>query len=311
MDTITFENTDSTGQFTSLNDLMMTTDPQNGNYVIQLYGNTFIHQKPGIAGLVPGTITAYQTDKEGKLHIIAEISAEQYISQLSGSADRRYFAFITNDGELTSAYVYFLDTQDNSMDIAYSWSYKYCVTPTLFFSANGQFTVFSPCAEKLHIQPLYTDGLEVIFEAPAKPTQHSDSNYLVCAQGPDYLVWQQPSGHLKVIDLVAGQQPAEWSLADDDSVWLPTENSSCMFYNNYVIHIHNPSEQSAAKITILAVNSIAQTVRTVSKFSFPELGHTWCKVDSDGQSITLHNRHKNGETRMSALLPKIITNFTD
>ncbi len=315
MDTTTFENTNSTGQFTSLNELMMTTDPQNGNYVIQLYGNTFIHQKPGIAGLVPGTLTAYQTDKVGKLHFIAEISAEPYISQLSVSADGRYFAFITNDGDLTSAYVYFLDTQDNLMDIVYSWSYKYCATPTLFFSANGQFAIFSPCAEKLHIQPLYTDGPEVIFEAPAELTQHRDSNYLVCAQGPDYLVWLEPNGNLKVIDLVAGQQPDEWSLTDDNNVWLPTEDSSCMFYNNYVIHIHNPSEHPAtaakAKITILAVNSISQTVRTVSKFSFPELGHTWCKVNSDGQSITLHNRHKNGETRMSALLPEIITNFTD
>jgi len=312
MDTTAFENTNtnSTRQFASLNELMMTTDPQNGNYVIQLYGNTFIHQKPGITGLCPGIITAYQSDKQGKIHFIAEISAEPYISQLSVSADGRYFAFITNDGDLTSAYVYFLDTQDNSMDIAYSWSYKYCAIPALFFSANGQFAVFSPCAEKIHIQPLYTDGPEVIFEAPIG-TQPSNLNYLVAVQGTDYLLWQQPSGHLKVIDLVAGQQPAEWSLAADDSVWLPIEDSNCMFYNNYVIHIHNPSEQSASKITILAVNSISQSVRTVSKFSFPELGHTWCEVNSDGRSLTLYNNHKHRETRMSALLPEIITNFSD
>lgn len=297
--------------FSNLDELIVATDPQNGNYVIQLYGNIFIHQKPGQAG----AITAYQTDTKGKLHIIDNIVSNCAVSQLSVSADGRFFGFLTNDGDLTSAYVYFLNTQDNSMDITYSWSYKNCLAPTLFFSANGHFAVFSPCAEKIHIQPLYTPNPEVVFEAPAELTQPSDSNYLVCAQGIDYLVWLQPHGHLKVIDLVAGQKPTEWLLSTDDTALLPTKDSNCMFYNNYVIHIHNPSEKAAhdrAKITILAISSISQTVRTVSKFSFPEIGgYTWCKVNSDGQSITLHNRDKNHETRMSVLLPEIITSFSD
>jgi hypothetical protein len=294
-------------QFASLDELIAATDPQNGNYVIQLYGNILIHQKPG----QPGAITAYQTDTKGKLHFIADVVSDCSVSQLSVSADGRYFGFIANDGDLTTANVYFLDTIDKTIDVAYSWSYTYCAAPTLFFSVNGQFVVFSPYADKLYIQPLYTSEPEVVFEALATETQPCNSCRLVYAQGPDYLVWQQPSGKLVVIDLVAGQQPAEWPLRADDNTWLPTKDSYCMFYNNYVIHIHNPSEQSNAKITILAVNSISQSVKLMIKFAFPELGHTWFEINSCGKSLTFHNNHKHRETRMSVLLPEIITNFID
>jgi len=318
VNTTTFHNIKSS--YASLGELLAATDPKNGNYVIQLYGNTFIHQKPisenNTDNGSEGTITAYQTDNQGNLHFIADIISNQMVSQLSVSADGRYFGFLTNNNDLTTGYVYFLDTITTSMEVVYSWSYKHCPATTLFFSQNGQFVVFSPYAGKLHVQALYTDKPDVIFEVPATLSETPNINYLIAAEGPDYLVWWLPSGHLRVIDLVAGQQPAEWTLAADDSKWLPTKDSSCMFYNNYIIHIHNHSEQpdtaTKAKITILAVSSISQTVRTVSKFSFPEIGgYTWCEVNSDGQSITLHNRHKNGETRMSALLPEIITNFTD
>lgn len=293
--------------FSSLDELMATMDPQNGNYVIQLYGNILIHQKPG----QHGAITAYQTDTKGKLHFVSGVVSDCAVSQLSVSADGRYFGFIANDGDLTTAYVYFLDTIDKIIDVVYSWSYTYCVAPALFFSLNGQFAMFSPYADKLYIQPLYTSEPEVAFEAPATGTQPGNSSWLVCAQGPDYLVWQQPSGKLVVIDLITGQQPSEWPLGADCTNWLPTKDSYCLFYNNYVIHIHNPSEQSKAEITILAVDSISQSVRQMIKFEFPELGRTWCELNSCGKSLTFHNNHKHRETRMSVLLPEIITNFSD
>jgi hypothetical protein len=298
-------------QFDNLDELMAATNPETGNYVIQLYGNIFIHQKPSVtnnSSIEKATLTAYQTDKQGRLHFIAEICAEPQINQLSVSADGRYFGFITNNWQLTTAYVYFMDTQDNSMDIAYSWSYKYTANSVLFFSVNGQFAVFSPCAEKMHVQPLYVPGPEVVLEAPAGIHLQSAFHNLVIAQCNDYMVWLQPTGQLAVIDMISGQQPAQWP---ETNIWLPVNYDSCVFYNNYLVYTHQPDKQSLSVITILGINNITRTVSVVKKFKFPEFGATWGVPDLDGKSVMLHNFHKHRETRMATLLPEITTHFHD
>lgn len=290
-------------EFANLAELIASTDPQSGNYVIQLYGNIFIHQKPCTESK-HASLKAYQTDNQGGLHFIANISSGQKISQLSVSADGRFFGFIEKNGDHTEGYVYYLDTLDSSMDIAYSWSYKYAPNAVLFFSTNGEFTIFSPCATRMHVQPLYSPEPEQVFDAH-DVSQSSQNQFISVALGMDYLIWIQPNGRLIVIDLIFGQEPQQWS----SDIQLKPLNSCCVYYNNYLTHIHSKDEKESAEITVLAFNTISRTILVANQFVFQNPGTTWCVPDPDGKSITLYNTYKHCETRMSVILPEIITSF--
>lgn len=294
-------------QYANLTELLASTDITAGNYVLPLYGvKIFIHQKPSTNGN-NAKITAYQTDNENKLHYIADVYDGQYVSQLSVSADGRYFGFITMDDGITTGYVYYLDVLAREMDVAHSWSYTHCPNPILVFSPNNQFAIFSPGTNKLQIQSLYSDSSEVVFEASAEDATSASlmsSNPISIALGYDYLVWIQSTGKLVVIDLIANHQPIEWPATN---IQLAPNFNSCMFYNGYLIHIHHKEEKSAATISLLQINPISRTVLIRNQFEFPELGQTICVPSLDGKSITIHNYHKNRETRMSMLLPEITT----
>ena len=314
MDTQTNNSTTTTRceQFPNLSELLAVTDIRKGNYVLPLYGgNIFIHQKPSADSNDDNNakITAYQTDNHGALHFIAVVHTSQIISQLSVSADGRYFGFIAIDDGITTGYVYFLDVLAREMEVAHSWSYTYCPNPKLFFSPNSQFAIFSPGANKLQVQSLYSDDPEVVFVAPtdnSNTINQMAANPISVALGNDYLVWIQSTGSISVIDLVADQQPTEWAATN---IQLNTNFTSCTFYNNYLVHIYHKDEKSPATISLLQINPITRVVLVSSQFEFPELGAT-CSIPSlDGKSITLHNYYKHLETRMSVLLPEIATRF--
>jgi hypothetical protein len=317
MDTPTsIQESSNQAEYSNLAELMAATDIKTGNYVLPLYGfKIFIHQKPstGNTNNTDSTkdniakITAYQTDNQGSLHFIDDIYVGQYVSQLSISADGRYFGFITIDDGITTGYVYYLDVLAREIDIAHSWSYIYCPNPKLVFSQNGQFAIFSPGANKLQIQSLYSDEPEAVFETSAEETTNGTlmaANLISLALSYDYLVWMQSTGKLVVIDLVADQRPTEWP---DINIQLAPNFASCMFYNDYLVHIYHNDEKSAATISLLQINQIIRTVSVSNQFEFPELGQTWCVLSMDGKSITLHNYHKHRETRMFIELPKITT----
>ena len=299
-------------EFANLNELLAATNPQTGNYVIQLYGNIFIHQKPSIdsTNVNNAKITAYQTDKKGMLHFIDNIYVGQYVSQLSVSSNGRYFGFITIKDGQTTGYVYYLDVLAREMDIAHSWSYTNSPNPALFFSVNGQFAIFSPGVNKLQIQSLYSDEPEVVFETPTDNCNRTQmpSNPISVALGNDYLVWLQSNSKLSVIDLVSDKQPVQWP---ETNIWLPANYDSCVFYNNYLVYTHQPDSQSLSVITILGINNISMTVSIIKQLKFPELGATWCVPNEDGKSVMLHNFHKHRETIMATLLPEITTHFHD
>ena len=294
-------------QYANLAELLASNDITVGNYVLPLYGfKIFIHQKPSANGN-NAKITAYQTDNHNKLHFIADVYEGQYVSQLSVSADGRYFGFISMEDGITTGYVYFLDVLAREMDVAHSWSYTHCPNPVLVFSQNNEFAIFSPGANKLQVQSLYSDESEVILEAPNDDNGNCllmSSNPISLTLGYDYLVWMQSTGKLVVIDLVADQQPTEWP---DINITLQRNFASCMFYKDYLIHIHHKDEKSAATISLLQINPITRTMMISNQFEFSELGQTWCVPSMDGKSITLHNYHKYRETRMTMLLPEITT----
>ena len=302
-------------EYYNLVELLAVTDITVGNYVLPLYGaKIFIHQKPSPTDSPASSqinnsakITAYQTDNKGRLHFIADVYEGQYVSQLSVSADGRYFGFISMEDGITTGYVYFLDVLASEMEVAHSWSYTHCLNPVLVFSPNNQFAIFSPGTNKLHAHSLYSDSSEVVFETSAEDTTIAglmSSNKISLALGYDYLVWMQSTGKLVVIDLVANHLPTEWPATN---IQLAPNFNSCMFYNGNLIHIHHKDEKSAATISLLPINPITRTVMISNKFEFPELSQTWCVLSMDGKSITLHNYHKHRETRMSVLLPEITT----
>lgn len=309
--TTNIPNTTKCVRFSNLIELMAATDIKTGNYVLPLYGfKTFIHQKPSVDSN-QAMLTAYQTDNQGRLLFIADIYIGQYISQLSVSADGRYFGFITIDDGITTSYVYYLDVIAREMEVTHSWSYTYCPNPKLFFSLNGQFAIFSPGANKLQVQSLYSDEPEVVFVAPtdnSNTINQMAANPISVALGYDYLVWLQSTGNLSVIDLISDQQPTEW---DATNIQLKTNFTSCMFYNNYLVHIHHKDEKSPATIALLQINPIIRVVTVSNQFEFPESGTTCCIPSLDGKSITLHNYYKHLETCMSVLLPEIATRFVN
>jgi hypothetical protein len=292
-------------QYANLAELLASTDITVGNYVLPLYGaKIFINQKLSNTNDNNAKISAYQTDNQNRLHFIADIYEGQYVSQLSVSADGRYFGFITMDDGITTGYVYYLDVLAKEMDVAHSWSYKNCHNPRLVFSQNSQFVIFSPGANKLHTQSLYCDEPEVIFEASAEDT--TSTCPISLALGYDYLVWIQSTGKLVVIDLVAAHLPTEWSATN---IQLAPNFDICMYLNDYLVHIYRKNEQSAATISLLQINPISRKVFIINQFEFPELGHTWCFPSMDGKSITLQNYHKHLGTQMTMLLPQITTSI--
>jgi len=302
-------------KYYNLAELLAATDIRTGNYVLPLYGcKIFIHQKPSSA-ITNGSnnnnnsalITAYQTDNQGRLHFIADIHVGQWVSQLSVSADGRYFGFITIDDGITTGYVYYLDVLASEMDVAHSWSYTNSPNPKLVFSTNGQYAIFSPCTNKLQVQSLYSTKPEVVFEATAEDWTTGalmSVNAISMALGYDYLVWMQSTGKLVVIDLIADLQPAEWPA---NNIQLEPNFVSCMYLNDCLIHIYQKNYQSSTMISILQINPITRTVLISNQFEFPEPGVPCCIPSINGKSITLHNYHKHRETCMSVVLPEITT----
>jgi hypothetical protein len=275
--------------------LVASTNPTMGDYVVELYGNTYIHQCQ-----TSGSIIAYQQDIHGKLYLIDTICRGQQVQQLSAASDGRHFAFITYDSQpetntqqIGDAYVFYLDTINKCIEQVYTWpihSVGELVTPQapgvlLFFSLNGKFAVFAD-SNMLHIQALYTDDTEhrinmsCSVEGDWEDLGCSQSNGFI--QGSDYLLWHKPSSHLAMVDLLSDGRVEQHNLSP--SIQLESAHLGCWLHNDYLIHV-NPKTLCA---DIYHVNPVEHTVTRTESIDIGQTTAVQCALGPDSQSVILH-----------------------
>jgi hypothetical protein len=279
----------------TIHDLVASTNPTQGDYVVELYGNTYIHQNPQ-----SGSIMAYQQDNQGKLHLIDTICDGLLVQQLSCASDGRHFAFITyysqpetNTQQIGDASVYYLDTFANSIEQVHSWpihSVGELVTPQaqgvlLFFSLNGKFAVFAD-GNILRIQSLYTDDAEYRINMSCTVEDGwedlGNSNPSGFILGSDYLLWHKPSGHLAMVDLLSDGRVEQHNLSP--SIQLETKHLGCWLHNDYLIHV-NPKTHCA---DIYHVNPVEHTAALVDTITIGHPASIHCAPGPDSQSVILH-----------------------
>lgn len=280
----------------TIQELVASTNPVGGDYVVELYGNTYIHQCQ-----TSGSIIAYQQDTQGKLHLIGIICSDQQVQQLSAASDGRHFAFIAYDSQpetdthqIGDAYVYYLDTINMCIEHAYTWPI-YTIndmgmsrTPKvlLFFSMNGKFAVFADSNHTMYIQSLYTDDAE--YRINMACTVDDEWEVLGCSnttgfiQGSDYLLWHNPSGHLAMVDLLSEGRVEHHTLSP--TIQLESAHLGCWLHNDYLIHI-NPKTRCA---DIYHVNPVGHTITLVESIDIGRTSRVQCAPGPDSQSVVLH-----------------------
>lgn len=290
-------------QFATINELVSATNPAMGDYVVELYGNTYIHQNPQ-----SGSITAYQQDHNGRLHVIEDLCVGMRVSQLSTSSDGRHFAFIAFDtanpgnGEV---YVYYLNTIDSEFEVAMSWSME-STSAIVFFSMDGKYVMFSDGQSRLEVKSLYTDDPAKIYFVPSSygeddnewidigPSPTGMSGFML---GSDYLLWHMPSGHLAMIDLLPDGQISHWQLTP--SVKLNQPTVECWLYNDYLIHFNSLTNA----VDIYRINTLEHTVTLTESIPISKCGFAQCSHGPDSQSVTLH--YLDSEQRPTSQLIKL------
>jgi hypothetical protein len=276
-------------QFATIQDLVSATNPALGDYVVELYGNTYIHQNPQV-----GSITAYQQDRAGRLHIIEDICAGLQVSQLSTSSDGRHFAFIAMDPASPGngdVYVYYLNTINSEFEVAISWSME-STSAIVFFSLDGKYAMFSDGQSRLEVKSLYTDDPVKIYHVP--PSYDEDgsdwvdigpqppiknSGFLL---GSDYLLWHMPSGHLAMIDLLPDGQVSHWQLTP--TVKLTKPAYECWLHNDYLIYVNSGTRS----VDIYYVNPLEHTVSQKESIPILTYGPVWCTFGPDSGSVIMH-----------------------
>jgi hypothetical protein len=281
----------------TIQELVSSTNPTQGDYVVELYGNTYIHQNQQA-----GSITAYQQDNLGKMHLIDTICGGQLVQQLSGAVDGRHFAFITyypqpeiSTLQIGDASVYYMDTLTNTMECVHSWpihsvgelgASQAHGAAMLFFSLNGKFAIFAD-GYTMHIQSLYTDDAErrisMSYSVEDEWEDLGNSQPSGFIQGSDYLLWWKPSGHLAMIDLLSDGRVEYYPLSP--SIQLESANlSGCWLHNDYLIHV-NPKTLCA---DIYHVNPIEHTMTRTESIAIEQPNTIQCTSGPDSQSVILH-----------------------
>jgi hypothetical protein len=279
----------------TIQELVASTNPIMGDYVVELYGNTYIHQCQ-----TSGSIIAYKQDIRGKLHLIGIICNDLQVQQLSASSDGRHFAFIAYDSQpdtdtlqIRDAYVYYLDTIDMCIEQAYTWPI-YTINDMgmsqspkvrLFFSMNGKLAVFAD-SNMLHIQSLHTDDAEHRINMAC--TIEGEWEDLGCSHpsgfmlGSDYMLWHNPSGHLAMVDLLSNGHVEHYTLSP--TIQLESTHLGCWLHNDYLIHV-NPKTLCA---DIYHVNPVEHIVTMVESIVIDRSGFVQCTPGPDSQSVVLH-----------------------
>ena len=293
-------------KFATIQDLVSATNPALGDYVVELYGNTYIHQNPQ-----SGSITAYQQDRAGRLHIIEDICARMQVSQLSTSSDGRHFAFIAMDpaspgnGE---AYVYYLNTIDPGLEITASWSIHdangHYIT---FFSLDGKYAMFSDGQSRLEVKSLYTDDPVKIYLVPPSYGEEDASEWVDIGSPPnqkfgvllgsDYLLWHLPSGNLAMIDLLPDGQVSHWQLTPSVKLTMPAYE--CWLHNDYLIHVNSGTRS----VDIYHVNPLEHTITQKESIPILTYGTVQCTVGPDSGSVILN--YLDTDQRTTALLVEL------
>lgn len=281
----------------TIKDLVDSTNPTQGNYVVELYGNTYIHQCQ-----TSGSIIAYQQDNLGKLHMIDTICEGLQVQQLSAASDGRHFAFITYDSQpevgtqrIGDAYVYYLDTFNNTMECVKMWSIQSDVEPEmpsqysmaiLFFSLNGKFAVFADSCNTVHVQSLYTDDTEhciyIVCMVDDEWVDLGNTQPTRFILGSDYLLWYKPSGHLAIIDLMSDGRVEYHNMSP--TIQLESAHFGCWLHNDYLIHV-NPKTLC---VDIYHVSSVEHTATLVESIDVGHSTSVHCTHGPDSQSLILH-----------------------
>lgn len=274
--------------FTTFRELIDTTNPAIGDYVVELYGNTYIHQNPQ-----SGSITAYQQDRSGRIHLVEHIcQGMQLVSQLSVSADGRHFAFIALNrahGDIQGdAFVYFLDTIDKTMECAFSWPIDSDKLQSMvFFSLDGKYALFSDGQTRLEVQSLYTSDpvwvfLNLYLGDTAQVNDGTTSIIPLFIRGSDYVLWRMTSGSLAMIDLLADGQVSHSMLTP--SIKLADPFVECWLHNDYLIHVNHGVHQ----VDIYRVNPLEHTMSQVESIPLHTCGPVACTNGPDSSSVILH-----------------------
>ncbi len=280
----------------NIQELVASTNPAMGDYVVELYGNTYIHQCQ-----TSGSIIAYKQDIRGKLHLIDTICSDQQVQQLSAASDGRHFAFIAYDSQpetdthqIGDAYVYYLDTINKCIEQVYTWpiyTIKDLGMPQvpcllLFFSMNGKFAVFADSNHTMHIQSLYTDDTERCINMAC--SVEGDWEVLGCShpagfiQGSDYLLWHNPSGHLAMVDLLSNGHVEHHTLSP--TIQLESAHLGCWLHNDYLIHV-NPKTKC---VDIYHVNPVEHIITLVESVDIGRTSRVQCAPGPDSQSVILN-----------------------
>lgn len=275
-------------QFATIHDLVAATNPAMGNYFIELYGNTYIHQNTQ-----EGSITAYQMDRHAHLHQIEVMCSEMHVSQLSAAPDGRHFVFIAFDPDNPGkgdAYVYYLNTIESSLELAISWPTD-SICSMVFFSRNGQYAIYTDGIYQLQVHSLYTDDADKFYIIPSI-VEDADWVDIVPHMfgflfGSDYLLWHMPSGHLAMIDLLPGGQVSHWTL--NSSIKIAHPANECWLHNDYLIHVNSQTEA----VDIYHINPLEHTMTITSTIPLSKYGLVQCSPGSHSQSVILHYMDSN------------------
>ena len=277
----------------TIQELVASTNPSMEDYVVELYGNIYIHQCQTTKSII-----AYQQDTQGRLHLIDTICNGYSVQQLSVVSDGRHFAFITyysqpdtGSQQIGEACVYYLDTITNTMECVKTWpihsvgelEIPQTTMILLFFSLNGKFVVFTD-NNTLHIQSLYTDDTEhrinmacSVDDDEWEDLGNSQPNGFI--QGSDYLLWYNPAGHLAIVDLFSNDRVESYNLSD--SIKLESAHIGCWLYNDYLIHV-NPKTNYA---DIYHINPFEYTMILAESIAIGQPTSAHCAPGPDSQSV--------------------------
>lgn len=289
-------------QFATIHELVSATNPAMGDYVVELYGNTYIHQNPQ-----SGSITAYQQDKKGRLHVIDDIYVGMHFNYLSASSDGRHFAFIAFDPtnpDNIEVNVYYLNTIDSEFEVAMSWSTD-SSSSMVFFSMDGKYVMFSDGKSRLEVKSLYTDDPAKIYFVPSYdedgsecvnigPLSNKNFGFML---GSDYLLWHMPSGNLAMIDLLPDGQVSHWQLTPSIKLNLPT--NECWLYNDYLIYVNSLTNS----VDIYRISPMEHTITLTESIPVSKCGPFQCSHGPDSQSVILH--YLDSEQRPTAQLVEL------
>ncbi len=268
---------------------------------IAMYGGTYIYQF--CQADHKHTLAAYQTDNEGQLHYIDTIVSGYYVNGLYSSPDGRHFAYLIEENNKTMLHVYYLDTVEKSIDLVFEWDSSTALNETVFtFTQDGKHVVLSESPTSVVVKSLYTNQLPMVmsegFDAASNsissgPTSQNavpTTNLAMLPKssclipGQEYVVWQQPSGRVNVIDM-SRTEPYIWK----DSVTLSTAYTAFGVYNDYLVHI-GPDKQldGNSKITILLINTVKRRMQLVT-WSHPDTGYAYYYPGDN--SLYFYNEH--------------------